>query len=128
MKITEQLDGLRARFPACAIAAFADLSTGLVLAATTSTKVSQERLDTLCGSATNALRGPLFQTVASTIMNRASDTTSYVMQLSANSLDIFVEAPTQTDEALCLVCAHNVDVDGLVQHARDLLETLDSVH
>lgn len=128
MKIADQLDGLRAQFPACDIAAFADLSTGMVLASTAAKKITQERLDDLCRCAADALRGPLFKTVGGTIVNRETDTISYVIRLSASGVELFVEAPAESDEALCLVCAHGVDVDGLVQTARALLDKFEVGH
>jgi hypothetical protein len=126
MKITEQLDGLRSQHPSCRIAAFADLSTGMVLAATSDVKTSQERLDALSANAKHALRGSLAQTVTGTMMNRSSDRTGYVMQICSSSVELFVEAPRDNDEALCLVCSSEADFDGLVSHARELLASIET--
>ena len=128
MTIADHLEGLRADMPSCAIVAYADLSTGLVLAASTAEKTSQERLDQLCACASDTLHGSLYETVANTVMNRRKDKVDYAMNLTASVIEVYVGAQNDCDEALCLVCAPDVDIDDLVDRAKAVLSRIEAVH
>jgi hypothetical protein len=58
MGIADQLTAMRRDFPACRVATFADLSSGLVLFTSTSRRLPQERLDALCARARALLLDP----------------------------------------------------------------------
>ncbi len=128
MTISQHLDKLRTRFPECDIAAYADLSTGMVLAATSATKVSQESLDTLCEAATDTLKGPLLQAVSSTATNRQNDNICHAVRISRSAMEVFVKSNARAEEAMCLVCKHDVDVHEVTQHAQTLLDQIEAEH
>ena len=128
MTITEHLDSLRSQFPECDIAAYADLSTGMVLAATCSTKVSQECLDGICNRATETLSSPLAKSIASTIMNREDDEVRQAVRLTPRSMEIFVRSSSAKEDAMCLICAHGVDIDRLSHHGWALLDKIEAEH
>jgi hypothetical protein len=128
MKIGKQLDDLRRVFPSCSVAVFADLKTGLVLASTAARKTSQERLDHLCACGADNLKGTLSQSVALTVMNRQLDGLRFAISITPTGFDVFVESPSADGEALCLICASDIELDPLIQHAQTLLADFDAVH
>ena len=63
MAIKQELDDLRHQFPDCLIAAFSDISTGMVLSASYRSDLHQEHLDALCATGADMLRGDASLTI-----------------------------------------------------------------
>ena len=110
----EKLDSLRTRFTGCSIVAFADLSTGLVFAASTREKTDQERLDALCHEARDVLCGPVAKTMAETGFPSRQEP-MHAVSFGAGRLSLFVRTLSQPQEALCFVCDPNTSVTEMIE-------------
>ncbi len=124
--ISEELAKFRAGFPGCRTVAFADLSTGMVLASDTSEKTTQERLDALCKRAMACLTNPETADFASAFGLDASAQPTLAWQAEPNEMHCFVKLPNPAAEALCCVASLDVAIDKLSTDAAYLLTRLAS--
>lgn len=124
--IREELDVLRNRFAGCEIVAFADLSTGMVLASSTENKLAQEKLDALCADGSVALSG----TAAKAVTNGSGRTEPAVVNLAMCSkgtrISCFVRAPEPAEEALCFVFRPDSALDDVPRSAKEVLARIAS--
>jgi hypothetical protein len=128
MIVSEQLDQLGVQFPDCDIAAFADLSTGMVLSARVVGKVSQERLDELCMSAMDVLDGQTADNVTRTMWPKSSDRIRCAVRFQTDQVELFLRSAQMPEDALCLVCATKVDLPALISVAEDTLSRIETGH
>lgn len=123
MTIGGRLDALRSVFPDCSLAAFVDLSTGMVLCASASEATRQEDLEDLCDAAVTALDG-----VEASAMQKVlgGPQAMQAFGLSAQGLQCYIRSPLASEEALCLRCAAHVEIDRLARQASDVLRAIAS--
>lgn len=124
--ISEELAEFRAGFPGCFTVAFADLSTGMVLASSTSEKTTQERLDALCERATTCLSSA---ETAGFVVAFGRDRTcqpTLAWQAELGRVHCFIKLPHPAAEALCCVASMDVPLDKLSTDAAYLLTRLAS--
>ncbi|MEM1352085.1 MAG: hypothetical protein AAGF27_07055 [Pseudomonadota bacterium] len=124
--IGEELTGLRGSLPGCEVVAFADLSTGMVLASSTSSRHAQEKLDALCDAGRDALSGPLAQDVSRAF--GIDDAVVFQMAFLGDERGImcFVRARRPAEEALCFVLSPDAPLEGLQCLAVAMLSRLAS--
>lgn len=120
--MSEELATLRDRVPGCSIVAFADLSTGMVLASSTAEKTTQERLDALCANGREALLGAVAQSLAAEFGAGSDSRLHVAIRAGGGSLACFVLAPQPAQEALCCVVSTYAPLDTLIAAATALLE------
>ncbi|MCV3273124.1 hypothetical protein [Roseobacter sinensis] len=123
MAVQDRLDDLRARFPGCRIVAFADLSTGLVFAASTAERVGQERLDALCADATQQLDSAATQAVSEHVFQTQLAPAGSI-SIGSQVVTCVVSLPDRGAEALCMTCDRTVRVVELMRAAADVLSDL----
>lgn len=123
MAVRDRLDDLRSGFPGCSIVAFADLSTGMVFAASTREKTTQEKLDALCAKARSALSGPISARLADQVF-QDGDAPSQAVIFDTASMVCFLRSDTAANEALCLVCDHPAPVAAMMARGAEVLATL----
>lgn len=123
MAVQDRLDRLRARFPGCSVVAFADLSTGMIFAASTREKMAQERLDALCDTARAFLCGALAQSVARDVL-QSSDETMHAVAFDAGSLTCVIRSQASPAEVLCCVCDPGTPIAEVIAQGAGVLADL----
>ncbi len=112
MGIAEQLNGVRRDFPGCRVAAFADLSSRLVLFTSADARLPQDRLDAFCARAGALFTGPAGQAGAALLgapVERA-------VVPDGDAVFVFVRSPDEPDEAV--ICQCDADTDPAALSAR----------
>lgn len=119
MGIADQLNALRGDVAGCRIAAFADLASGLVLAASADGRVPQERLDALCRRATSVLSGtaPAASSLLAGQVDRA-------MLPDGDGILVILRVPEEPDEALVFQCDRDIDLVAFTTRAARELAAL----
>jgi hypothetical protein len=120
MGIAEQLNALRADFPACRVATFADLSSGLVLFASAASRMPQERLDALSGRARALLAGPSAEAGAALL----GAPVGHAVGSDGEALLVLVRSPAEPDEALICHCDADIDIAAFKARAAGELAAL----
>ncbi len=108
MAILQHLEELRIGLPAVETVAYMDLRSGTVLGKSSAVDEPQERLDALC-----ALVGE--------ILGGASGETDEAVLMRSTEALVLRRAPGAPAEALCLVCAPDVDISQVMEGARRAL-------
>jgi hypothetical protein len=120
MSIAEDLDRLRQAVPGCEWAAYADLSSGLVLSVSASRRPPQEALDALPRRAADLLGAP----AAAAVLEAGSLTEA--LDLSPDRTATFLRSQAEPVEVLCCVGSTGMDVAGLLAEARAALRRIDA--
>jgi hypothetical protein len=120
--MSEELAAFRDRMPGCSIVAFADLSTGMVLASDTAQKITQEKLDALCADAHAALIGAQRVSLARAFEPHSPQTPDVAVTATRAAKLCFVRAPAASEEALCIVLSPQVAVMPVIEAAKSLLQ------
>lgn len=105
------LSQFRAQLPDCELAVYADIGSGTVLSSDGALRYPQEYLDALCACAAE-----LFQPGAD---DSASD---HVMFMNATGSRLFFRSKEEPNEALCCICAPDVDLARLMNVSRAALD------
>ena len=116
MGITERLEELRVNFPECRIAAFADLSAKTILTYSASSKPRQEELDALCAAAADLLNGDLAQQLIRTVPDAKA--VEEVASQTGSQMTVALRLTNAPDEALCCLCAPEIDLGAFSGRAR----------
>lgn len=124
MTISDELLAFRQRVDGCLVVAFADLSTGMVLASSTSEKVTQEKLDALCVAGIDALAGPKAAEIAKKLGSIAAQAPLAAVTATHAEIECFVRSSHPADEALCFRVTKGVNLDALLKEAFTFLERL----
>lgn len=122
--IREELLAFRQRVDGCHVVAFADLSTGMVLASSTSEKVTQEKLDALCAAGFDALVGPKAICIVQHVGTSANTGPKVAAVATDAGIECFVRTCHPAQEALCFRVSEQVDIAALIKEASLLLEHL----
>jgi hypothetical protein len=120
MGIADQLNALRADFPACRVATFADLSSGLVLFTSAASRMPQDRLDALSGRARALLSGPAAEAGAHLL----GAAVVHAVASDADGIVVLVRSPVEPDEAMICHCDPEIDVQALAARAARELAAL----
>lgn len=120
MDVAKVLDDMREEVTGCGLVAFADLSSQMVLRASSAKKRGQEEIDALTDAALQVLGGPLAEGAASLIGRGPA--TAVVM--SNDAINVFLRTPKAANEALIAVCAPDTDVRKIVDCGRKTLDRI----
>ena len=124
MTIGDELMAFRDRFPDCVVVAFADLSTGMVLAASTEEKTTQEKLDALCEGAFGHLVGRASMAVATELGAGEAPWPRSLVTATETSLACLLHAHPPAQEALCLILRDYETLDRVLQDAGEMLDRI----
>jgi len=124
--ISDELAALRDRLTGCEVVAFADLSTGMVLASNTVEKLGQEKLDALCAEGSRALMGPAARALSDASGLADDCSLSMAMCGHAGSISCFVRAPQPAQEALCFVFQPDAALQEVSSAASEVLARIAS--
>ena len=120
MSVSDALDTLRSEIPGCSLVAFADLSSKIVLTASSATQPDREELDALSAAAHLALDGSIADG-ASPVFGGETALAETAMLLSASEARVFMRSPGENPEALICVCAPDCNLEMVVDCARTTL-------
>lgn len=123
MKIGDRLEDFRTRFSECTIVAFADVSTRMVLAASTQSKTTQEALDRLCQRAVDRLNSEDASSIA-LALSEASPQITYALELANPAVECYVRSPLSEEEVVCLHLTHIQDIRAMAAAAQDMLRKI----
>ncbi|MEO1537304.1 MAG: hypothetical protein AAFR73_06200 [Pseudomonadota bacterium] len=124
MDITAELDAMRADVQGCALVAYADLSSQLVLCTSAASKPAQEEMNALSQAAQLALDGAYAESAAPVWGSTARAELSVLM--TGAEARLFMRAPENPSEALMCVCAADADLEAVVGQARAALQRIAS--
>lgn len=120
MSIADDLDRLRQAVPGCDWAAYADLSSGLVLSVSAERRPPQEALDALPRRAAELLDA------AAPAAALQVTATEEAVEMSPGRTALYLRSRAEPVEALCCVGSAGMDVAGLVTEARAALRRIDA--
>lgn len=120
MDVAKVLDEMRSKVDGCDLVAFADLSSQMVLRASSATKRGQEEIDALTDAALLALAGP----IAEGAMALTGGAPATAVTMTKGDVHVFMRTPSGQNEALIAVCAPDADVSKVVDCGRETLERL----
>ncbi|MFV0515352.1 MAG: hypothetical protein ACK5MY_17215 [Jhaorihella sp.] len=121
MSVLDSLDALRRTLPGCSVVALGDLSAELVLCASHSGQMPQERLDGLCAAASALLSAPLASHEAQLLGAGNARGPDTAIVLTGLDTRVFVRSPVDEADVLCCVCTRNVDITDAAELARSIL-------
>ncbi|MEM7718206.1 MAG: hypothetical protein AAF222_03325 [Pseudomonadota bacterium] len=124
MDITAELDAMRADVQGCALVAYADLSSQLVLCTSAASNPAQEEMNALSKAAQLALDGEFAAGAAPSWGGEAPAEVSVLM--TGAEARLFLRAPNNPTEALMCVCAPDIDLEAAVAEARATLQRIGS--
>ena len=116
MTIQTHLDELRDALAGCRIAAFGDLSSGLILRSSTTKPVARETLDQLCEDATWC-----FKHFENSLGSGSTDVTNYgqaAIKFTALETQVFVRHPTDPTDVTCAAIEPSQDIEEALMTVR----------
>ncbi len=120
MDVAKALDEMRGAVDGCDLVAFADLSSQMVLRASSATKRGQEEIDALTDAALVALAGPLAEGAAAC----TGGAPATAVTMTQAEIHVYLRSLTGRSEALIAVCAPDTDVGKIVDHGRETLDRI----
>ncbi len=108
MSISENLDTLRKNRSAVETATYLDLASGTVLYSSTAVRQPQERLDRLCAT-------------AKSLFDEAMDGAAEAVSFGPTEALVFCRSDAAPSEAVCLVCAPDIDLAEILGAAQRVL-------
>lgn len=124
MDITAELDAMRADLRGCALVAYTDLTSQLILSTSAASKPVQEEMNALSKAAHLALEGGFAEGAAPSWGGTPPVETAVLM--TGSEARLFLRSPSNPDEALVCVCAADTDLDAAVTEARAVLQRIAS--
>lgn len=124
MDITAELDAMRADVRGCALVAYTDLTSQLVLCASAASKPVQEEMNALSQAAQLTLDGPYAEGAAA--VWDATTPAEVSILMTGSEARLFLRSPSNTAEALVCVCAADTDLEAAVIEARATLQRIAS--
>lgn len=125
MSISETLDTLRQSHAGCKVAAFADLTSRIVLRASAETTPRQEVLSVLAAAAHNTLASDLAEMAQAATGSETRIDTAFVLR--QNSAQVFVAASANASDALLFDAGGETDLEALAEAGRIALNAQGNV-
>lgn len=121
MDVTEVLDRLRADVDGCDLAAFADLTTSMILCVSSSARHAQEELDALTSTAATVLDGAVAEG-AQVFLNGAKAQSA--ISLTPVEVRVYLRASESQSEALICLCTPDADLSKVVLRGTEALTSI----
>lgn len=121
MDITAELDAMRAGVKGCALVAYTDLTSQLMLSTSSVSKPVQEEMNALAQAAQVSLDGG-FADSASPSWGGTPPELAVLM--TGSDARMFLRSPDNPAEALVCVLAPDTDLDAVVTQARETLQKI----
>ena len=125
MNISDAMDALRSEVSGCSMVVYTDLSSKLVLGASSVGNPGQEELDALANAAQLALDGVVAEGAAHVWANAQPEAAAETaMLLTGSEARVFLRSPGDAPEALICVCAPDSDLDQVLDCGRVALDRI----
>lgn len=122
MSVTDALDALRSELPGCALVAYADLKSKLVLSSSAIGQTGQEELDAQSNVAQLVLDGVVAEGAGAVWSAMSPEAPADVaMLLTGRDARVFIRAAGDAPETLICVCAPDSDLAEVVAKGRKTL-------
>lgn len=112
MDITAELDAMRGQVPGCALVAYTDLTSQLVLCTSAVSKPVQEEMNALSQAAGLALNGAFAESASPSWGGEPAPEVAVLM--TGADARLFLRSPVNPAEALVAVCAPDIDLEQAV--------------
>ena len=122
MTVQHRLDQLRESAPGCTLAAFGDISSGLILRSSSDRPRPRELLDSLCEDAIRC-----FALADQHPRPEGADPNVYgasVISFTARRSHLFVRHDTETGDVICTVIEQAQPIDPVLRAARETAEKI----
>lgn len=119
MDIIDHLTKINKADDSVQIAIYADLSTHLVLAEATEKEIGQEHLDKLCMQSAAAFDNPLLS-LDSPLVEQPNE----AIAMLDDGIIVALRTAHDSNQAICLLCDYNIDIDGVLANARNVLSEI----
>lgn len=117
MDVTESLDALRGKFADCLTVAFADISTGMVLASSSQDQLNQEHLDALCATATEMLTGKTASRISTVLAQGEPSDIQQAVIYESMEIGVFLKSARTPTDALCCACRPGIGLAEFLEQA-----------
>ena len=124
MNIMDRLTNLRTSTPGCVLVALADLSSGIVLCASSAIKQPQERLDSISSNAVNLLASETTRTASFILGSTEQSQIDEIVALNSSNAQMFIRSQKEMSDALCCICSIDVDTETFMSRARTVLDDI----
>ena len=124
MNVVEELDAMRSDVPGCALVAFTDLASQLVLCTSSAANPVQEEMNALSKAALVALDGSFAEGAAPVWQGGPDDPAELAMLLTGEEARVFLRSPGKPNEALICVCAPDAPLEDVVARGRSALDRI----
>lgn len=114
MTISATLDMIRARHSGCKTLAYADLSTRMILCASSADAPRQEYLDALCMTGVDMLDGDVSAQMAPAITCEAAPDIQHAVILQPHEIVVFVRSRLHREDAVFAICDPVADASELL--------------
>lgn len=109
------LDNLTAQFPDCIIAAYADITTGVVYLTAGTTKAPREALNELCSEAALTIGTPDAPAMG-------ADLCPMAIKVVDHAVFVYIRAGEDPGDALLFMCRPEIDMDAFVKAAETVAQ------
>ena len=123
MSFTDALGALADSGSGCEIAAFTDLSSGMVLATSGTVSRPRELMDALAAEAVMLLDGAASPGILAALGGAETGRLDEAVVTGPGHTHVFVRAPDEPTEALALICRPDAPVAPLIAAARAFFAT-----
>lgn len=131
MSLSAALDSAMAQIPGCLFAGFAELGSGLMLAARPAGALSEAQTDNLAALAVVLFEAPPIRSIGEALAvsgkkraDPAEPLYGETLALSGGRLHLFLRLPDQPGHVACFVSDHRDDPAKVLEAARQELATL----
>lgn len=121
MDVIKELDGLRADIEGCDLAAFADLTTSMILCVSSATRHAQEELDALTATAATVLDGAVAEGAQAFLGGSKAQT---AITMTPVDVRIYLRASASQNEALICLCTPDADLSKVVSRGSEVLNAI----
>ncbi|MBT8458047.1 MAG: hypothetical protein KJN60_00070 [Boseongicola sp.] len=118
MDVKEVLDRFRADVEGCDLAAFADLTTSMILCVSTATRHAQEELDALTATAATVLDGAVAEGAQAFL---AGEKSQIAFTMTPVDVRVYLRSPETKKEALICLCTPDADLAKVVSRGTESL-------
>lgn len=117
--VQDALQSVAEAHPQARVIAYADLASRMVLSSAGSDDMTQEHLDQLCSDATASFGEPM-----SALAEQAFGTAHAALVVDGAGVKLFLRAEAETDDAICCICDHSIDLAAFVATLRSTLDDI----
>jgi hypothetical protein len=120
--LVDSLKSVVTEYPQARLVAFADMSSRMVLCSAGGEDLTQESFDALCRDAVAGFAEPL-----SSLATEAFGDAYGAITIDPGGVKLFLRSEVQSDDVLCCICDHSIDLDAFVARIRATLDEINAI-